>query len=188
MQHAGIQGKPAILHIFNADFKVFRFALMNWPIPLLVVGLSDHFRDAPTLLDNDTEDVRLVRSKLINFVSISLHKEHSDSPFFHRHLSQMSERLEVNSVKYYSILCLCFSSVYFQAIMKKAEINMVIFALYFYVEIKRQCRDNTILQHHFSMAHEHIVNDPKWCTLPHKGGVGLPCVYDARPISIITDC
>lgn len=43
----------------------------------------------------------------------------------------MSERLEVNSVNYYSILRLYFSSVYFQAIKKEAEINMVVFALYF---------------------------------------------------------
>lgn len=37
----------------NEDFKIFNISLMNWPIPLFVVGLSDHFRDAPTLLDDE---------------------------------------------------------------------------------------------------------------------------------------
>lgn len=54
----------------------------------------------------------------------------------HRHFSQMSRRLEVNNVKYYSILHLPFWSVYFQAVVKKAEINTALFAVYFSVEIK----------------------------------------------------
>lgn len=65
MQHAGNEGKPAT-EILNDDFNIFLIALTNWPIPLFVVGLSDHFRDAPTLLGSDIEDIRFVRPKLIN--------------------------------------------------------------------------------------------------------------------------
>lgn len=48
----GFKGKPAT-KTFNEDPTSFRIALMNWPIPLFVVGLSDHFRDAPRMLDDE---------------------------------------------------------------------------------------------------------------------------------------
>lgn len=48
----GMQGLRKNLKERFFFMSTCHFALMNWPIPLFVIGLSDHFRDAPTQLDD----------------------------------------------------------------------------------------------------------------------------------------
>lgn len=95
--------EEACTNIWNKYFNISQIALVNWPIPLFVVGLSQHFRDAQSWLESVSRiRVRFVRSQLVH---IQLNHVKNIQSAIQRHFShKMSERFEVNSVKYYSIL------------------------------------------------------------------------------------
>lgn len=105
-------------------------------------------------------------------VSVSLYEEHpiSHSQTFFQNVREVGEkqrRILFHST-FLSLVCLFSGNG-----DRNAEINTVIFALYFSTEIKRQCSDNTILQHHISSAPDDIINDRKCSTPPHKDSFRL---------------
>lgn len=83
MQHAEFSGKTRIYH---KHFDIFFTApTINWPIPLFVVGLSRHVKDASSLLVDkklSLGDVKSVKSNAIHVssVSISLQKRTFHQP------------------------------------------------------------------------------------------------------------
>lgn len=99
MQHAVFSGENNGKRIYHKHFDIFFTApIINWPIPLFVVGLSHHVKDASSLLVDKKKlflgDVKSVKSNVIHVssVSISLQKRTFHQPsrdiFFKKEMSQ----------------------------------------------------------------------------------------------------
>lgn len=100
--------------IYHKHFDIFFTApIINWPIPLFVVGLSRHVKDASSLLVDKKnglwEMLKSVKSNAIHVlsVSISLQKRTFNQPsrdiFFKKRKNVT--KFEVNSIT----LLFCFS-------------------------------------------------------------------------------